>query len=45
MSQYDFTYKLPKNFLRYIKRFLKAGFMEDSERHETDARTPQGGLC
>ncbi|MEE5991544.1 MAG: hypothetical protein V3G41_12785, partial [Lachnospiraceae bacterium] len=34
-----------KNFLRYIKRFLKAGFMEDSERHDTDAGTPQGGLC
>lgn len=32
-----------RNFLRYIKRFLKAGFMEDSERHDTDAGTPQGG--
>jgi len=33
-----------KNFLRYIKRFLKAGVMEGTERRESDKGTPQGGL-
>lgn len=33
-----------KNFLRYIKRFLKAGIMEDMNYHESDRGTPQGGL-
>lgn len=33
-----------KNFLRYIKRFLKAGVMEDMKYHESDLGTPQGGL-
>ena len=33
-----------KNFLRYIKRFLKGGYMEDMKYYETDKGTPQGGL-
>lgn len=33
-----------KNFLRYIKRFLKAGIMEDYKYYESDKGTPQGGL-
>lgn len=33
-----------KNFLRYIKRFLKAGIMEDLQYYESDKGTPQGGL-
>ena len=33
-----------KNFLRYIKRFLKAGIIEDMKYHESDRGTPQGGL-
>jgi group II intron reverse transcriptase/maturase len=33
-----------KNFLRYIKRFLKAGIMEGLERYESDLGAPQGGL-
>jgi len=33
-----------KNFLRYIKRFLKAGVMEEAARMESDKGTPQGGL-
>lgn len=33
-----------KNFLRYIKRFLKAGIMEDMKIHESDKGAPQGGL-
>ena len=33
-----------KNFLRYIKRFLKAGIMEDMCYYESDKGTPQGGL-
>ena len=33
-----------KNFLRYIKRFLKAGIMEDMKYYESDKGTPQGGL-
>ena len=33
-----------KNFLRYIKRFLISGYLEDMKYHETDKGTPQGGL-
>ena len=33
-----------KNFLRYVKRFLKSGIMEDLVRQENDKGTPQGGL-
>ena len=33
-----------KNFLRYIKRFLIAGIMEDGKYLESDRGTPQGGL-
>jgi len=33
-----------KNFLRYVKRFLKAGVMEGLERFESDLGAPQGGL-
>ena len=33
-----------KNFLRYIKRFLKSGVMEGTELKESDKGTPQGGL-
>ena len=33
-----------KNFLRYIKRFLKAGVMEEMKYYESDKGTPQGGL-
>lgn len=33
-----------KNFLRYVKRFLKAGIMEDYKYYESDKGTPQGGL-
>lgn len=33
-----------KNFLRYIKRFLIAGYMEDMKYYETNKGTPQGGL-
>ncbi|WP_347354362.1 group II intron reverse transcriptase/maturase, partial [Acetoanaerobium noterae] len=32
------------NFLRIIKRFLKAGIMEDGKFIRTDAGTPQGGV-
>jgi group II intron reverse transcriptase/maturase len=32
------------NFLRYIKRFLKAGVMAGAVREESDKGTPQGGL-
>lgn len=32
-----------KNFLRYVKRFLKAGVMERNERQDSDKGTPQGG--
>jgi RNA-directed DNA polymerase len=34
-----------KNFLRIIKKFLKAGVMEAGEFNETDEGAPQGGLC
>lgn len=33
-----------KNFLRYIERFLKSGYMENMQYYETDKGTPQGGL-
>lgn len=33
-----------KNFLRYIKRFLKSGILEDYKYYESDKGTPQGGL-
>ena len=33
-----------KNFLRYVKRFLISGYMEDMKYYETDKGTPQGGL-
>jgi len=33
-----------KNFLRYIKRFMKSGVMEQGELEETDKGVPQGGL-
>lgn len=33
-----------KNFLRYIKRFLIAGVMEDGQQLASDRGTPQGGL-
>jgi len=34
-----------KNFLRTIKKFLKAGVMEEGVVEPTEAGTPQGGLC
>lgn len=33
-----------KNFLRYIKRFLISGYMEDMKLYKIDKGTPQGGL-
>ena len=33
-----------KNFIRYIKRFLIGGVMEDGKRLETESGTVQGGL-
>ena len=33
-----------KHFIRYIKRFLIGGVMEDGKKLETDRGTPQGGL-
>lgn len=33
-----------KTFLRYIKRFLISGYMEDMKYYECDKGTPQGGL-
>ena len=33
-----------KNFIRYVKRFLKAGIMEEGKYLESDKGTPQGGL-
>lgn len=33
-----------KNFIRYIKRFLKAGIVEDLQYYESEQGTPQGGL-
>ena len=34
-----------KNFIRYIRRFLIGGVMEDGKRLETESGTVQGGLC
>jgi retron-type reverse transcriptase len=34
-----------KNFLRYIKRFLKSGIMEEGKYIDTDSGVAQGGLC
>jgi len=34
-----------KNFIRYIKRFLIGGVLEDGKRLETDSGAAQGGLC
>jgi len=39
----EHTIQDPK-FIRYVVRFLKAGIMEDMQRHESDKGTPQGGL-
>ena len=33
-----------KPYLRYVRRFLKAGIMEDGKHIESDRGTPQGGL-
>jgi RNA-directed DNA polymerase len=33
-----------KNFIRYIRRFLKAGIIEGLKYYESDKGTPQGGL-
>ena len=33
-----------ENFLRYIKRFLISGYMENMKYFESDKGTPQGGL-
>lgn len=33
-----------KNFIRYIKRFLRAGIFKDMKYFESDKGTPQGGL-
>ena len=33
-----------KSFLRYVKRFLKAGIMENGEYYDVDQGVPQGGL-
>lgn len=33
-----------KNFIRYIKRFLISGIMEEGKRIENDKGAPQGGL-
>ena len=33
-----------KNFLRYVKRFLKAGVMEEGTYYDVDSGVPQGGL-
>ena len=33
-----------KNFLRYVRRFLKSGILEDYKYYESDKGTPQGGL-
>ena len=32
-----------KNFLRYVKRFLKAGIMENGTYYDADTGVPQGG--
>ena len=33
-----------KNFLRYVKRFLEAGIMENTTYTDSEKGTPQGGL-
>lgn len=33
-----------KHFIRYIKRFLKSGIMEQGKKIKTEQGTPQGGL-
>lgn len=33
-----------KNFIRYIRRFLKSGYMESGRYYDTTKGTPQGGL-
>jgi group II intron reverse transcriptase/maturase len=33
-----------KNFLRYVRRFLKAGIMEGGQYYDADSGVPQGGL-
>ena len=33
-----------KNFLKYVRRFLKSGILEDYKYYESDKGTPQGGL-
>lgn len=33
-----------RNFIRYIVRFLKSGYVENGIKHKTDKGTPQGGL-
>jgi len=33
-----------KNFLRYVKRFLKAGVMEGDKHYDAEEGVPQGGL-
>ena len=33
-----------KNFLRYVRIFLKSGILEDYKYYESDKGTPQGGL-
>jgi group II intron reverse transcriptase/maturase len=33
-----------KNFIRYVKKFLKSGVMEDGKYIDSDKGTPQGGL-
>ena len=33
-----------KNYIRYIKRLLRAGVIEDNKLYETDKNVPQGGV-
>ena len=33
-----------ERFLRLIRKFLKAGYMEDNQMHESYSGTPQGGI-
>jgi len=33
-----------KNYLRYVKRFLKAGIMEEGKLYDSESGVPQGGL-
>ena len=41
MLEHDINDKI---FLRYIKRFLRSGYMEQMRRYDSDKGTPQGGL-